>query len=344
MPCLYESNKNMNKKSQNPLSRRNVVLGGAAAIAGSATVFARSKDSEAVEPNAVAQSSSSGILAGKVALVTGAARAIGRACAVSLASQGADVVVMDIANPDAFPYLNYPMASMADLAETKRLVEEQGTRCLSIQADVRNMEQMREMVARTINEFGKLDIASQRVVGVPPIVATDEDAIANAGLVPSVPLVEMTDQQWNDVIEVNLTGVGNTIRASLPHMVERKQGQIVAITSTLGRQGNAGNAHYVASKWGIVGLVKSAALEAGEHNVTVNAVAPTGVRTIRFPESGEQREAAEQFLSEYNALPVLLLEPSDIADSVVFLVSPQATSITGAVIDVAAGANAKYTA
>ena len=313
------------KKNQNPLSRRNVVLGGAAAIAGSA-IIAQSKNSEAVEPNTVAQSSDSGMLAGKVALVTGAARAIGRACAVSLASQGADVVVMDIAQPDAFPYLNYPMASMDDLAETKRLVEEQGSRCLSIRGDVRNMEQMRQMVERTIDEFGKLDIA-----------------IANAGLVPSVPLVEMTDRQWNDVIEVNLTGTGNTIRACLPHMIERQQGQIVAITSTLGRQGNAGNAHYVASKWGIVGLVKSAALEAGEHNVTVNAVAPTGVRTIRFPESGEQRQAAEEFLSEYNALPVILLEPEDIADSVTFLVSPQAKYITGAVIDVAAGANAKYT-
>ena len=266
-------------------------------------------------------------LEGKVAVVTGAARAIGRACAVSLASEGADVVVMDIANPDAFPYLNYSMASMQDLAETKRLVEEQGSRCLSIKADVRNMEQMSNLVNRTIDEFGKVDIM-----------------VANAGLVPSVPLIEMTDRQWNDVIDVNLTGTGNSIRAVLPYMTQRKQGQIVAITSTLGRQGNAGNAHYVASKWGIVGLVKSAALEAGEHNVTVNAVAPTGVRTIRFPEAGEQRRAAEQFLKEYNALPVLLLEPEDIADSVVFLVSPQAKYITGAVIDVAAGANAKYTA
>lgn len=316
------------KKPQNPLSRRNVVLGGAAAVAGVAASIPRSQ-------SAIAQNSSDSDLeqqipgkksSGKVAIVTGAARAIGRACAVALAKEGADVTVMDIANPDAFPYLNYPMASMADLAETKRFVEEQGSRCFSVRGDVRIMEQMLSIVEQTINEFGQVDVM-----------------VANAGLVPFVPLVEMNDQQWNDVIDVNLTGVGNTIRASLPHMTERKQGQIVAITSTLGRQGNAGNAHYVASKWGIVGLVKAAALEAGEHNVTVNAVAPTGVRSIRFPESGEQRQAAEQFLEEYNALPVLLLEPSDVADSVVFLVSPQAKYISGAVLDVAAGANAKYT-
>ena len=127
-------------------------------------------------------------------------------------------------------------------------------------------------------------------------------------------------------------------------MSERQQGRIIAITSTLGRQGNAGNAHYVASKSGIVGLVKAAALEAGPDSVTVNAVAPTGVRTVRFPEEGEARQAAENFLEEYNALPVLLLEPEDIADSVGFLASPQARYITGAVLDVAAGANARYTA
>ena len=315
------------KKSQNHLTRRNVVLGASAAIAVTASmqnpeVVTAQQSSE----NSKNQQTSVRRLEGKVAVVTGAARAIGRACAISLAKEGADVVVMDIANPSAFPYLNYPMASMDDLSETKRLVEEQGSRCLSIQGDVRSMKQMQNIVEKTIDEFGKIDIT-----------------IANAGLVPFVPLTEMTDQQWNDVIDVNLTGVANTIRASLPVMIERKQGQIVAITSTLGRQGNAGNAHYVASKWGIVGLVKAAALEAAEYNVTVNAVAPTGVRSIRFPEAGEQRQAAEQFLEEYNALPVLLLEPSDVADSVVFLVSPQAKYITGAVLDVAAGANAKYT-
>lgn len=314
----------MNKKS---FSRRGVIVGGTAAAA-SVAASIRPEQTVAQEPTVaprniqVAQS-----LENQVAVVTGAARAIGRACAVELARMGASVVAMDIAKPNAFPYLNYPMASMEDLAETQRLVEAEGQRCLTVQADVRNMQQMRDLVARTISEFGQIDVM-----------------VANAGLVPAVPLAEMTDQQWGDVIDVNLTGTGNTIRAVLPHMSERQQGRIIAITSTLGRQGNAGNAHYVASKWGIVGLVKAAALEAGPDSVTVNAVAPTGVRTVRFPEEGEARQAAENFLEEYNALPVLLLEPEDIADSVGFLASPQARYITGAVLDVAAGANARYTA
>lgn len=315
--------------SKRSVTRRGIMLGSSAAVAGAAAAAYGAKSSIAQEPMAAPQSeqASDGELSGKAALVTGAARAIGRACAVELARKGANVVAMDIADPDAFPYLDYPMASQQDLAETKRLIEAEGRKCLTIQGDIRSMEQMRRIVSRSISELGQLDIV-----------------VANAGLVPFVPLIEMTDQQWRDVIDVNLTGTANTIRAVLPHMIEREQGQIVAITSTLGRQGNANNAHYVASKWGIVGLVKAAALEAGPHSVTVNAVAPTGVRTIRFPEEPEARAMAEEFLSEYNALPVLLLEPSDVADSVAFLVSPQAKYISGAVLDVAAGANAKYTA
>ena len=308
-------------------TRRQLLVTGAAGIVGATAIpLVVGKDEAIGQQNPTVPAQSDPPLTGKVAIVTGAARAIGRACAVELARAGTDVVATDIATPDAFPYLNYPMASQQDLEETQRLVEREGTRCLLVQADVRSMDEMRKVVSRTLSEFGRLDIM-----------------IANAGLVPFVPLTEMTDQQWGDVIDVNLTGTGNSIRAVLSHMIAQEQGQIVAITSTLGRQGNAGNAHYVASKWGIVGLVKSAALEAGPYNVTVNAVAPTGVRTIRFPEDPEGRQAAVDFLASYNALPVLLLEPSDIADSVVFLVSPKARYITGAVIDVAAGANAKYT-
>lgn len=309
--------------SKQSISRRGILIGGSAAVAGTA-VSLSPQQGIAQEPTQAEPTSER--LDGQVAIVTGAARAIGRACAVELARAGADVVAMDIATPDAFPYLPYPMASQQDLDETQRLVEMEGSRCISIRADVRSMEQMQSIIERSLAEFGRLDVM-----------------VANAGLVPSVPLIEMTDQQWGDVIDVNLTGVANSIRAVLPHMVEQQRGQIIAITSTLGRQGNAGNSHYVASKWGVVGLVKAAALEAGPHNVTVNAVAPTGVRSVRWPTDPEPRQAAEDFLQDYNALPVLLLEPSDIADSVVFLASPKARYITGAVLDVAAGANARYT-
>lgn len=307
------------------LTRRDVIKVGAAGLAGvaaaSLTSIAAAKSSQTAGRNV------NGVLQGQVAIVTGAGRNIGRAIALAFAGAGADVTAVDIANPDAIPGLGYPLATPADLAETQRLIEAQGRRCLAVQADVRDMGQMRRVAERTIRELGGVDIM-----------------VANAGVVPSSPLVEMTDEGWRAPIDVNLTGTANSIRAVLPHMVERGRGRIVAITSTNGRQGSDGNAHYVASKWGIVGLIKAAALEAGPHNVTVNGIAPTAVSSVRFPTDPEERAAAEQGLLEYNALPVVLLEPSDIADSALFLVSPGARYITGAVLDVAAGANARYTA
>jgi NAD(P)-dependent dehydrogenase (short-subunit alcohol dehydrogenase family) len=129
-------------------------------------------------------------------------------------------------------------------------------------------------------------------------------------------------------------------------MIERKSGRIVATSSTFGRQGNGSNPIYVASKWAIVGLVKAAALEAGKFGVTVNAVAPTAVRTgLGGPQTEAQRIAANKYLKDlYHALDAGLLEPEDIADGVLFLVSPRAKNITGITLDVAAGANARYTA
>lgn len=319
-----------NTRLHNPLTRRGVVIGGAAALASTAAIATHRPD------QAIAQQSDSqqrqlvaGRLNAKVAIVTGAARGIGRACAIALANEGADIVAMDIArNIDG---LSYSLATPADLEETVRLVEAEGRRCLSIQADVRDMEQMGSLVDRAIQEFGKIDIL-----------------IANAGVNASALLTEVSDQQWRTVIDVNLVGVANSIRAVLPHFIGRKQGSIVAVSSTFGRQGTGvGLAHYTASKWGIIGLVKAAALEVAPHNITVNAVAPTAVRTGLgggAPEDPAEREAAEQYLLQYNALPVAVLEPSDVANSIVFLVSPQARYITGAVLDVAAGANARYTA
>lgn len=321
----------MNKNNPKRLiTRRNIVIGGSATVASVAAINvlqkperANAEQSNQSEEN---QQLASNDLTKDVAIVTGAGRGIGRACAVALARAGADVVVVDIAKN--IPGHPVALATPQDLAETVRLVLAVGRRCLSIQADVRDMKQMREVVARTIKELGKVDIM-----------------IANAGISDASPLVEATDAQWRNVIDVNLIGAANTIRAVLPHMVERKQGRIVAVTSTFGRQGNAGNANYVASKWGLIGLVKSAALEAAPNNITVNAVAPTGVRTgLGGSQTAEQRKIGEQKLREYNALPIGMLEPSDVADSVVFLVSPQAKYLTGITLDVAAGANAKYTA
>ena len=144
------------KKSQNPLTRRNVVLGGAAAIAGSATVFARSKNVEAVERNAVAQSSSSGMLTGKVALVTGAARGIGRAIAVSLAQAGADIAAVDILQN--IQGLDVPMSGSTEMNQTKQQIEQASKRCLAITADIRDLAALQNAVAQTTQELGAIDI------------------------------------------------------------------------------------------------------------------------------------------------------------------------------------------
>lgn len=305
-----------------PLTRRHFAGLAGAAAAGAGLGAGGFAVAEAAQPAPAGPA-----LQGQVALVTGAARSIGRASARALAQQGADVAVVDIAAPDAITGIGYPLASPADLDETRRLVEAEGRRCEAVVADVRNGDQMRDVVRRVVEALGRIDVLH-----------------ANAGIVPVAPFVEMSDAQWRDVVEVNLTGVANCMRAVLPHMIQRRSGRIIATTSTNGRQGTARNVHYAASKWGVVGLVKSAALEVGGSGVTVNAVAPTAVRTVRWDRlSDQQRSDASSALRQVHALPVDILEPEDVAGAVVFLASPAARYITGAVLDVAAGANARYT-
>ncbi len=306
-------------------SRRAAITGGAALAAGAAAASLGTTSAAAQTqsgPTAAKQ------LAGQTALVTGAARAIGRAIAIELGKEGADVALLDIADPDAIPGIGYPLASREDLDEAVSLVEATGSRAIPIVGDVRDSAAMTNAVAETERAFGRpLDIAC-----------------VNAGIVPRAALSEMTDQQWRDAIDVNLTGAANTIRAAMPGMAARGSGRIIATASSVGRHGQAGISHYVASKWGLIGLVKSAALEAGPSNVTVNAVAPTAVDSVRKP-TGEALERANAYLtSYYNALPIAFLEPDAVAHAVVFLASPKAAFVTGEIMDIAAGANARYTA
>lgn len=201
-----------------------------------------------------------GKLDDKVALITGGARGQGRSHAVTLAAEGADIVLCDIAEP--IGSVPYPLSSEDDLAETVKLVEETGRRCVAVKADVRSRSEMDAVTERAIAEFGRIDIL-----------------LANAGIASGAPIAEMDEQMWQDMIDVNLTGVFHSFRAVVPHMIERRSGRIVATSSIVGRMGAASSGHYAAAKWGVIGLVKSLAHELVPHGITVNAVLPAGVRT-----------------------------------------------------------------
>lgn len=246
------------------VSRRRVLLGGVGVAGAAAVGVARSEPAIAQQMQALpdVQRTGSGRLSGKVAMITGAGRGIGRTTAVAFAREGADILAIDIAQN--IPTAPYPMASEADLNETKRLVEAEGQRCLTAKADVREIEQLRQAVDLAVSELGKLDIL-----------------FSNAGIATmDSSLVDMTDAQWRDVLEVNLSGTANAMRAVLPHMVERGSGSIVANSSIGGRIGTPGVANYGAAKWGIIGLVKAALLEVGENGIRVNAVCPTFIDTV----------------------------------------------------------------
>lgn len=326
----------MSKKT--PMTRRKLILG-SSTLAGAVVVTSTQLNQVSAQSPQSATSTPAagkeGRLQGQVAVVTGAARGIGRACSIALAREGADVVALDIVRQ--ISSVKYPMATLEELAETDRQIKALGRRSITMQADVRDVTQMRTAVERAVRELGKVDIM-----------------VANAGICTYVPsLDKMTDAEWDDVIDVNLSGVAHTMRAVIPHMRERKQGRIIVVNSTNSRFGSPGSPSYNASKWGVLGLVKCVATEVAKDNITVNAVNPTGVRTMMTqndearrwanPENPTQ-ENLERALMSFNSQPRSFLDPAEIANALLFFAMPESATITGEAMDVAAGANVRWSA
>ncbi len=266
-----------------------------------------------------------GELDGAVAFVTGAARGQGRAHAQLLAEHGAAIIAMDSCRP--VDTTTYPPASPDDLAETVRLVESAGGRILAREADVRDLPEMSELVRAGAERFGGLDIV-----------------VANAGINTWATLADMDERVWDETIDINLTGVFKTLRAAVPVMIEHGRGGSIVITSSVaGIKGLPAMSHYSAAKHGVVGLMKSAAIELAPHNIRVNTVHPWGVDTAM----ARRQENAIRILTEnpsFNASFQQLLNdppiatPRDIAEAVLFLASPRSRLITGIELPVDAGA------
>jgi len=269
-------------------------------------------------------------LRGKVALITGAARGQGRSHAVRLAEAGAEIVAIDIVAPIATAY--YPPAVPADLALTVKLAEAEGVAVLAAEADVRDQAALDRVVARALDAFGHIDIV-----------------VANAGTAAHARTWELSEAQWQNVVEVNLTGVWRTVRACVPSMIARGRGGSVVLTSSLaGLHGYANIASYVAAKHGVNGLMRTLANELGPHNIRVNTVCPGLINTDMMMNDATyamfrpdvpqptQADAREVFRS-MQLLPLDWLEPRDVSNAIAFLVSDEARAITGVALPVDGG-------
>jgi SDR family mycofactocin-dependent oxidoreductase len=272
---------------------------------------------------------------GRVAVITGGARGQGRSHAVELARLGADIAVSDLCHD--LGSVGYPLSTEDDLAETVRLVEAQGRRCVSAVSDVRDLDATLAFVAEVRDVLGSVDIL-----------------VANAGVSTLGSICTMDAVQWSETIDTNLTGVFNAMRAVAPHMRRQRWGRIIGISSMMGRSSNPGIPAYVASKWGVIGLCKSVAFELAAFGVTVNAIAPGNVSTpmihndtlyglMRPDLDRPTREDVEPGMTALHVQPVPWLEPEEITAAVVFLASEGARHVTGSVIDVVAGASARFT-
>lgn len=276
-----------------------------------------------------------GRVEGKVAFVTGAARGQGRSHALRLAQEGADIIAVDLVGQiDSVPY---EMARPADLDETVRQIEALDRRIVAKQADVRDFESLKSALDEGVAELGHLDIVS-----------------ANAGIFSFGTMEELSEQEFDDMLDVNLKGVWHTAKAAIPHLRASKGGSMILTSSTAGILAIQNIGHYVAAKHGVVGLMKTLALELAPDMIRVNSVHPTSVDTDMIqnaatyalfapdlPEDQRTKESLADRFATMNVLPIPWVEAVDISNAVLWLASDESRYVTGLQLKVDAGQTLK---
>ncbi|MGO9100050.1 MAG: mycofactocin-coupled SDR family oxidoreductase [Mycobacterium sp.] len=266
-----------------------------------------------------------GTLQGRVAFITGAARGQGQAHAARLAREGADIIALDICAPVS-DSISYPAATPADLAETVRAVEAEGRKVLAREVDIRDDVALRQLVADGVEQFGRLDIV-----------------VANAGVLSWGRVWELTDEQWDAVVGVNLTGTFRTLRAVLPAMIEAGNGgSVVVVSSSAGLKATPGNGHYSASKHGLVALTNTLAIELSEFGIRVNSIHPYSVDTPMIEPDLMMQVFAQHPHYVHSFGPMLLqpngfMDASEVSDVVAWLAGDGSGTLTGAQIPVDKG-------
>ena len=272
---------------------------------------------------------------GKAALITGGARGSGLACAIALAARVANIVILDVA--DQIAEVPYPLATQKDLEAAKEQIEGHGVSCITIKGDVREMKAQKAAITAAMESFGRLDFV-----------------IPNAGITQTGFLEELSEKEVDLVLDINLKGVIKTVQAATPILRQQNSGRIVMISSVTGRMGAQRFPVYGASKWAVIGLTKSTAEALAPHNVTVNALCPTLVRTAllendyvlstMIPGTTLTWEQFEDAAKQLHMMPVGFYGPEEVGGLAAFLCSEEAALISGDVFDIAAGANARFPA
>jgi len=275
-----------------------------------------------------------GRVEGKVAFITGAARGQGRSHAVRLAQEGADIIALDVCKQlDNVPF---PMSTPDDLAETAALVRAEGRRIVTAEVDVRDYDGVKAAVDAGVAELGRLDIV-----------------VANAGIGnEGGELTTLDETLWQDMIDVNLGGVWKSVKAAVPHLIAQKSGSIVLTSSVGGLKAYPNVGHYVAAKHGVVGLMRTFAVELGQHSIRVNSVHPTHVSTPMLLNDGTFKlfrpdlenpgpDDMKPICQLFHVLPIPWVEPVDVSNAVLFLASDESRYLTGVPLPIDAGSMLK---